>query len=75
MQNQGKKVARGVVAVGALYAVAMGVSVLVSTAEAGPPAPCPAIYAPVICDNGKIYPNQCEADKKRAKNCEPYPIF
>jgi len=42
-----------------------------STALAGPPV-CPAIYDPVICDNGKIYPNQCEADRHHAKNCVPY---
>lgn len=38
--------------------------------SAGPPV-CPQIYAPVICDNGKIYPNQCVADRKNAKNCVP----
>jgi hypothetical protein len=32
---------------------------------------CPKIYAPVICDNGKIYPNQCVADRHHAKNCIP----
>ena len=32
---------------------------------------CPQIYAPVICDNGKTYPNQCEADQHHAKNCVP----
>jgi len=38
-----------------------------------PEARCPLIYAPVICDGGKIYPNQCVADQKHAKNCVPYP--
>jgi len=32
---------------------------------------CPQIYAPVTCDNGKTYPNQCEADRHHAKNCVP----
>lgn len=32
---------------------------------------CPAIYAPVICDNGKTYPNQCVADQHHARNCVP----
>lgn len=41
-----------------------------SVVSAGPPV-CPQIYAPVICDNGKTYPNQCEADRKKAKNCVP----
>jgi hypothetical protein len=35
---------------------------------------CPAVYAPVICDHGKIYPNQCEADQHHAKNCVPYGV-
>jgi len=40
-------------------------------AEAGGGSVCPKIYAPVICDNGKTYPNQCEADRHHAKNCVP----
>ncbi|HEV8337979.1 MAG TPA: hypothetical protein VGR67_16330 [Candidatus Polarisedimenticolia bacterium] len=35
---------------------------------------CPQIYAPVICDNGKVYPNQCVADQHHAKHCVPYGI-
>jgi hypothetical protein len=44
---------------------------LAESALAGPPL-CPQIYAPVICSNGKVYPNQCYADKAHAKNCVPY---
>jgi hypothetical protein len=55
-------------AVLALAAVAVA---SISVALAGPPL-CPQIYAPVICDGGKIYPNQCEADRHHAKNCVPY---
>jgi hypothetical protein len=47
--------------------------VLAESALAGPPL-CPQIYAPVICSNGKVYPNQCYADKAHAKNCVPYGI-
>ena len=36
-----------------------------------PEARCPLIYAPVICDKGVIYPNQCVADSRHAKNCVP----
>ena len=32
---------------------------------------CPLIYAPVICDGGKVYSNQCLADQHHAKNCVP----
>ena len=34
-------------------------------------ARCPLIYGPVICDNGKTYPNMCVADQHHAKNCVP----
>jgi hypothetical protein len=37
-----------------------------------PASLCPAVYAPVICDHDKIYPNQCVADLHHAKNCVPY---
>lgn len=30
---------------------------------------CPAIFAPVQCDNGKTYTNQCFADADCATNC------
>ena len=36
---------------------------------------CPKIYAPVVCDKGKTYPNQCVADCRRAKNCVPAGIL
>jgi len=39
--------------------------------QAGGGKVCPAIYAPVICDNGKTYSNQCEADRHHAQNCVP----
>ena len=32
---------------------------------------CPLLWAPVICDNGKTYSNQCFADCAHAKNCVP----
>lgn len=54
-----------------LLAIAAVAVASLSVAFAGP-AKCPAIYAPVICDGGKIYPNQCEADRHHAKNCVPY---
>ena len=66
MKRAGRTMAK--LAVLALAAVAVG---SISVALAGPPL-CPLIYAPVICDGGKIYPNQCEADRHHAKNCVPY---
>lgn len=32
---------------------------------------CPQIYAPVECDNGRTFANQCPADCRNAKNCVP----
>ena len=42
-----------------------------NAAEAKGPCRCPMVYAPVECDKGKVYPNQCVADCKHAKNCVP----
>ena len=50
--------------------LALGVSALLSTVEASS-CRCPLIYAPVTCDHGRTYPNQCEADCHNAKNCVP----
>jgi hypothetical protein len=57
-----------------VVAAAAVVIASLSVAFAAPSAKCPAIYAPVICDNGKVYPNQCYADQQHAKNCVPYGI-
>jgi hypothetical protein len=32
---------------------------------------CPAIFAPVTCNNGVTYSNQCFADADCAKGCHP----
>ena len=53
----------------AVAAVAL-VSTATTPAYAGP-CRCPLIYGPVICDNGKTYPNQCVADCHHAQNCVP----
>ena len=36
-----------------------------------PNAICPLIYAPVTCNNGVTYGNQCIADAACAKGCHP----
>ena len=53
-----------------MFVVALGVSALMSQAEACG-CRCPLIYAPVTCDHGKTYPNPCVADCHNAKNCVP----
>ena len=54
-----------------LLLIALAGGTLATAVQAGPPV-CPEIYAPVICSNGKVYPNQCFADRAHAKNCVPY---
>lgn len=66
-----KRVFPRVVLVLALVATAaVGTVAVVSQAQAGA-CRCPLIYAPVTCDHGKTYPNQCVADCHNAKNCVP----
>jgi hypothetical protein len=43
--------------------------------EAKGPCRCPLVYAPVECDRGKVYPNQCVADCRHAKNCFPIGVL
>ncbi|HSR51728.1 MAG TPA: hypothetical protein VLV83_12940 [Acidobacteriota bacterium] len=31
---------------------------------------CPAVYAPVLCDDGNVYSNQCVANRVCATGCE-----
>lgn len=54
-----------------LLAVGAVTVATVSVAMAAGPKVCPKIYAPVICDGGKVFVNQCEADKKHATGCVP----
>ena len=56
-----------VLVVAAVMASLPAKPVQAATAAEGP---CPKIYAPVVCDNGKTYPNQCVADRHHAQNCE-----
>jgi len=58
-----------------LAAVAGGALALFTEVNAAPRCICPKVYAPVVCDNGKTYPNLCVANCKRAKNCVPIPIL
>lgn len=38
----------------------------------GGPRLCPDVYAPVLCPNGKVYPNSCYAERAGQTNCVPY---
>jgi len=57
-------------AAAAILAMALGVLSIFTEAEAAG-CICPLIYAPVQCDKGKIYSNQCIANCRHAKNCVP----
>ena len=70
MRKLVRQLRNAILAVGLLAAMGYG-TLAVSTAFAIPGCRCPEIYAPVTCDNGKTYPNQCFADCHHAKNCVP----
>ena len=69
MKRTGRMLALLLVAAGAVVAVAT-----FAMAAGGGPKVCPKLWAPVICDGGKIFANQCEADRHHATNCVPYGI-
>lgn len=69
-----KFAARALVAAAVAAAIGLGAFAFVTDAQAAP-CRCPLIYAPVVCDNGKTYSNQCLADCHHAKNCVPAGIF
>jgi hypothetical protein len=69
MKNLGR-IGRWTLGTFALTTVVIGAISLTSNAQAGPPV-CPKLWAPVICDNGKTYPNQCYADRAHATGCVP----
>lgn len=54
-----------------VVAVGFGVLALSTPADARGPCICPQIYAPVVCDNGKTYPNLCVAGCRHATGCVP----
>lgn len=54
-----------------LVAVLAGVAAMMTTPVEAGRCICPKVYAPVECDNGKVYPNQCVADCRNASGCVP----
>ena len=65
-----RRIGRLAVALALVSAALVGAASLVTEAEAAP-CRCPLLYAPVQCDNGKTYTNQCFADCRNARNCVP----
>jgi len=50
---------------------AMGSAAYADRCVPDPNAICPLIYAPVTCNDGVTYSNQCFADAACAKGCRP----
>ena len=70
MRGSRRAIAAAFVVALALAAV-IGIAASFTEVEAKGPCRCPQIYAPVECDKGKIFPNQCVADCRGGKNCVP----
>jgi hypothetical protein len=62
-------------AVAVVLALVVGFFSVFTEVEAKGPCRCPMIYAPVQCDHGRIFPNQCVADCRNGKNCVPIGIL
>lgn len=58
--------------VGVVAVVAFGADAFAGKPDCDRPKFCPMLWAPVICDDGKVYPNECYAQKKCATGCVPY---
>lgn len=72
MKNRIGPVGRVAFAMGVTCVALWALDATVSTAEArGGGVVCPAVYAPVICDNGRIYSNSCWASVAGATGCVP----
>jgi len=65
-----RSLVRGLVIGSVSLALTAGAFAVFTEVQAGP-CRCPLLWAPVICDNGKTYSNQCFANCAHAKNCVP----
>jgi len=69
-----RKLGRGAFAAATVGVCLFGLSAMTPGAQATQQkvnAKCPLIYAPVKCDNGKTYTNQCFANAAHATGCVP----
>lgn len=66
--------------IGIVFTVAVTAMLVAGTAWAKKPTPppppggcnCADIYSPVICSNGVVYSNLCQANCAKASGCVPY---
>lgn len=56
---------------GLALTASMGAAAHADRCVPDPNAICPLIYAPVTCNDGVTYSNQCFADANCAKGCRP----
>jgi hypothetical protein len=66
-----KRVVASVFVMALLLSAVIGVMAIVSSPVEAGRCLCPKVYAPVVCSNGKTYPNQCVADCRNARDCVP----
>lgn len=72
MKSRIGSIGRAAFAGGVVCVASVAIHALASNAEARPPwKVCPAVYAPVVCDNGKTYSNLCYANLAGATGCVP----
>ncbi|HKQ61571.1 MAG TPA: hypothetical protein VJS92_09765 [Candidatus Polarisedimenticolaceae bacterium] len=65
-----KSFVRTLVVAAVCLAATLGAVSVFTEVQAGP-CRCPLIYAPVICDHDRTYPNMCVANCHHAQNCVP----
>ena len=74
-----RSLGRAAVATAVMAVAGIGITTSAPEAEAfpllWPPIACPMIYAPVICDGGYIYDNECFAEAYGATGCVPWDWF
>jgi len=71
VEMSSRRVSVAILGAALLAVVVLGAVSMFTDAEARGPCRCPKVYAPVECDNGKVYPNQCVADCRNGRNCVP----
>ena len=56
----------------AVAALSFGASTAQANHPCGGGGVCPAVYDPVICNDGVVYSNDCYAREACAHGCRPY---
>ncbi len=70
-----KRILGALIVIAFLAAAGIGMMAMSTPVQARGRCLCPMIYAPVTCDNGRTYSNQCVANCRGGKNCVPGNTF